>query len=398
MPLGLYISVPFCRSKCSYCNFASDVFSRSVFQRYVDRACADMERANETVAQIGGRIERIVDSVYLGGGTPTVLDIAQLRRLFVMISENFEVQQDAEITVECAPGTLAPAVLEALQGCGVNRVSLGVQSFVDQESASVGRIHNREKVLDDIGRLRATGLTNINIDLIAGLPHQTVDSWAYSVEQTIASQAPHASVYMLEVDQDSRLGRELIAGGTKYHAHFVPDEDLTADFYPMACERLEAAGVRQYEISNFARPGYESRHNLKYWTRLPYLGFGVDAHSMLPGSTSRGQAVRFSTPDSLEAYVAGNPVDCTQVSRTAAIEETFFLGLRLTCGVNLREVEAAFGEGSIDGFSGPIADFVQSGLMERQGDVIRLTAQGRLLSNEVFERFISVPSGEVPVP
>src|SRR5579859_7801876 len=197
MPVGLYISVPFCRTKCSYCNFASDVFSRSVFQRYVDRVCADMERANETVAQIGGRIERIVDSVYLGGGTPTVLDIAQLRRLFVMISENFEVQQDAEITVECAPGTLAPAVLETLQGCGVNRVSLGVQSFVDQESASVGRIHNREKVLDDIGRLRATGLTNINIDLIAGLPHQTVDSWAYSVEQTIASQAPHASVYML---------------------------------------------------------------------------------------------------------------------------------------------------------------------------------------------------------
>jgi oxygen-independent coproporphyrinogen-3 oxidase len=300
MPLGLYISVPFCRTKCSYCNFASDVFSRSVFQRYVDRVCADMERAHETVAQMDGRVERAVDSVYLGGGTPTVLDITQLQRLFVTISQNFELQPGAEITVECAPGTLAPAVIEALQRCGVNRVSLGVQSFVDQEAASVGRLHNQKTVLDDIARLRAAGLVNINIDLIAGLPHQTVDSWALSVEQTIASQAPHASVYMLEVDQDSRLGRELIAGGTRYHAHFVPDEDVTADLYLMACERLEAAGVRQYEISNFARPGYESRHNLKYWTRQPYLGFGVDAHSMLPSSESGVEAVRFSSSDSLE--------------------------------------------------------------------------------------------------
>ena len=397
MPLGLYISVPFCRTKCSYCNFASDVFSRSVFQRYVDRVCADMERAKETVAQIGGRPERLVDSVYLGGGTPTVLDITQLQRLFVTISQNFEVQPEAEITVECAPGTLSPAVVEALQGCGVNRVSLGVQSFVDQEAASVGRLHNRETVLDDISRLRGAGLENINIDLIAGLPHQTIDSWAFSVEQVIASEVPHASVYMLEVDQDSRLGSELIAGGTKYHAHFVPDDDLTADLYTMACERLETAGVRQYEISNFARPGYQSRHNLKYWTRRPYLGFGVDAHSMLPNLESGVEAVRFSFPDSLEAYVAGGAVNSTRISSATALEETFFLGLRLTRGLNLRKVEAEFGKDSVTGLSGSIADFVRTGLMERQGDVIRLTPRGRLLSNEVFERFISVESSEVPV-
>ena len=305
MALGLYISVPFCRTKCSYCNFASDVFSRSVFQRYVDRVCADMKRADSTVAQMGGAFERLVDSIYLGGGTPTVLDITQLQQLFVTISQNFEVQPGAEITVECAPGTLTSAVIDALQRCGVNRVSLGVQSFVDQEAASVGRLHNRKTVLDDIASLRAAGITNINIDLIAGLPHQTVESWAFSVEQTIASQVPHVSVYMLEVDEDSRLGRELIAGGTRYHAHFVPDEDVTADLYVMACERLEAAGVQQYEISNFARQRYQSRHNLKYWTRQPYLGFGVDAHSMLPGSDRGVEAVRFSSPDSLEAYVAG---------------------------------------------------------------------------------------------
>jgi oxygen-independent coproporphyrinogen-3 oxidase len=395
MPVGLYISVPFCRTKCSYCNFASDVFSRSVFQRYVDRVCVDMERAKETVAQMGGCLESVVDSVYLGGGTPTVLDTTQLRQLFATIVQNFEVHAGAEITVECAPGTLTQAVIEALQGCGVNRVSLGVQSFVDQEAAAVGRLHNRKTVLDDIANLRAAGITNINIDLIAGLPHQTVDSWVFSVEETIASQAPHASVYMLEVDEDSRLGREVIAGGTKYHAHFVPDEDLTADSYLMACERLEVAEVRQYEISNFARQGYESRHNLKYWTRQPYLGFGVDAHSMLPVSEDGVEAVRFSSADSLEMYVAANRLTRTQVSPAAALEETFFLGLRLTRGVDLRDVAAQFGEDAIAGCSETIADFVRTGLMDRHGDVIRLTPQGRLLSNEVFERFIA-QGGEVP--
>ncbi len=394
MPLGLYISVPFCRTKCSYCNFASDVFSRSVFQHYVDRVCADMERDNPTVAQMGGRTDRIVDSIYMGGGTPTVLDISQLQELFVAIAQNFEVQAGAEVTVECAPGTLSPVVLEALQQCGVNRVSLGVQSFVDQEAASVGRQHDRKAILDDIASLRAAGITSINIDLIAGLPHQTVESWTFSVEQTIASQVPHASVYILEVDEDSRLGRELIAGGSRYHAHFVPDEDLTADLYSMACERLEAAGVRQYEISNFARQGYESRHNLKYWTRQPYLGFGVDAHSMLPGLDSA--AVRFSFPDSLEAYVAGGPLNRSQVSPAAALEETFFLGLRLTRGVNLGQVASAFGEDAIAGLGETIAELRQMGLMEKQGDVVCLTAKGRLLSNEVFERFIFAKTGQAP--
>jgi len=401
MPVGVYISVPFCRTKCSYCNFASDVFSHSVYQRYVDRVCADLERATETVAQVGGRLERAVDSIYLGGGTPTVLDIAQLQRLFVTISQNFELQPDAEITVECAPGTLSPAVIEGLRACGMNRASLGVPSFVDKEAASVGRLHNHKVVLDDIERLRAAGITNVNIDLIAGLPHQTADSWNYSVEQAIAVEAAHISVYMLEVDEDSRLGRELIAGGTKYHAHFVPDDDMTADLYVEACEVLEAASVGQYEISNFARPGRESRHNLKYWTRQPYLGFGVDAHSMVLSSETGLDAVRFASPDSLEAFVAGGASSCSRVSARAALEETFFLGLRLTRGVDLREVEAKFGNSSVD-FSGCIADFVATGLLDRRADVIRLTPLGRLLSNEVFEQFISAQnsgnSGRVRSP
>ena len=195
--------------------------------------------------------------------------------------------------MECAPGTLTSDILQALQRCGVNRVSLGVQSFVDQEAVSVGRIHKAATVQDDIARLRAAGISNINVDLIAGLPHQTHESWDYSVQQAIASGVPHVSVYMLEVDEDSRLGREVLAGGTKYHAHFVPDDDLTADLYLEACEKLNASGIAQYEISNFARPGLESTHNLKYWTRQPYMGFGVDAHSMLYATETKECAGRW---------------------------------------------------------------------------------------------------------
>ena len=392
MPLGIYISVPFCRSKCSYCNFASDIFSRAVFDRYVERVCKDIERAEETAKQMGGHFDRSVDSVYLGGGSPTILDVSQLGRLFVTISQNFAVQKNAEITVECAPGTLTAEVVESLLRCGVNRVSMGVQSFVDQESRSVGRLHTRAVVLEEIARLRAAGISNINVDLIAGLPHQTAESWQFSLSETIASGVPHVSVYMLEVDEDSRLGRELIAGGTKYHAHFVPDEDLTADLYEMACARLDAAGVRQYEISNFAREGFESQHNLKYWTRQPYLGFGVDAHSMLPAITN-AEAVRFSAPDSLDAYVNVGSLQSMQVSQQAALEESFFLGLRLRRGVDLTRIAAEFGKEIVESFSGTIAELVEVGLLERQSDSIRLTSRGRLLSNEVFARFIS--AGEV---
>ncbi len=388
MPLGVYISVPFCRTKCSYCNFASDVFSRAVFERYVDRVGADMESAQQTATKMGGQFERAVDSVYLGGGTPTVLEIAQLERVFAALRRQFDVRPAAEVTVECAPGTLSAPMLDSLLRCGVNRVSLGVQSFVDREAAAVGRLHNRATVLDDISRLRAAGIANINIDLIAGLPHQTAESWDFSLTETIATGAPHVSVYMLEVDEDSRLGSELLAGGTRYHAHFVPDEDAVADFYLSACERLNAAQIAQYEISNFARQGFDSQHNLKYWTRQPYLGFGVDAHSMLASSTTDNEAVRFAPPDSLEQYVSGADLKRSAVSGQAAWEESFFLGLRLTRGVSLAELSAKFGEEAVAAARVLIAELVEGGLIEQLGDCIRLTPGGRLLSNEVFERFI----------
>jgi oxygen-independent coproporphyrinogen-3 oxidase len=469
MPLGLYISVPFCRTKCSYCNFASDVFSKSAYENYVVRLLEDIANsrplASELGCALGSAHDDTADSIYLGGGTPSILDAPQLLRIFAAVREQFAVTPDAEITVECAPGTLTPALIETLLQCGVNRVSLGVQSFVDQEAQSVGRLHKRSTVLEEIGRLREAGLGNINIDLIAGLPHQTAESWAFSVSETIATGVPHVSVYMLEVDEDSRLGRELIAGGARYHAHFVPDDDATADFYQEACQTLASAGIAQYEISNFARvasrwpsdelQNNESRHNLKYWTCQPYLGFGVDAHSMLErivwrrapspvqaeqssaaarGSSNLGvaigadgieadrhQAIRFATPDSLHAYMNRAPHTVTPVSAQAAIEESFFLGLRLNRGIDLESLRKQFGaefgpaslshnsmnchpersEGSAvcqqsaqtrdSGgiWESAIRQSVHDGLLEQQSTTLRLTARGRLLSNEVFARFLT---------
>ena len=389
MALGIYISVPFCRTKCSYCNFASDVFSRAVFERYVDRVCADVAASPRIAQEMGGQIDNEVDSIYLGGGTPTVLEAAQLQRIFAAVRSQFQVRPDAEVTVECAPGTLAPEALEGLLRCGVNRVSLGVQSFVDAEAAAVGRLHKRSTVLDDVTRLRAAGITNINVDLIAGLPHQTTKTWQQSLDETLATGVAHVSVYMLEVDEDSRLGREVMAGGTRYHAHFVPDDEATADFYLAACEQLNAARIAQYEISNFARSGSESQHNLKYWTRQPYFGFGVDAHSMLPLSAIEGEAVRFSTADALEKYVAASPLERTEVSRGSALEECFFLGLRLHRGVDVREIAASFGSQTLESLRPTIAALVADKLVEERGDMIRLTPRGRLLSNEVFQAFLA---------
>ncbi len=372
--LGIYISVPFCRSKCSFCNFASGVFSRELFDRYVDRVTADIARAESAEA----------DSIYLGGGTPSVLAPDQLQRLFAAVRGKFTVLPDAEITVECAPGTLTPEIIAALVACGVNRVSLGVQSFVDEEARSVGRLHTRAITLADLAHLRAAGISNISVDLIAGLPHQTPESWRASLTEVIGTGVPHVSVYMLEVDEDSRLGRELMAGGQRYHAHFVPDDDTTADLYQQACDTLNGAGVAQYEVSNFARAGCESKHNLKYWLRLPYLGFGVDAHSMVAGEN--GSALRSATPEELEPFLAGAPAATRVVDRAAAEDEAFFLGLRLNRGINLKSIAAELGEPAVMSRETAFQELMEAGLLRREGERLCLTDRGRLLSNEVFAR------------
>jgi oxygen-independent coproporphyrinogen III oxidase len=389
MHSGLYISVPFCRSKCTYCNFASGVFSAGQMGRYVERVAEDIKWLRSHADELDAAMPETVDSIYMGGGTPSLLPPEELKKLFFTIRQEFKVLPKAEITVECAPGTLADPVIQTLVTRGVNRVSLGVQSFVDKEAASVARLHTREKTLDDIERLRKAGISNINVDLIAGLPHQTRESWDYSLEQAIATGAPHVSVYMLEVDEDSRLGRELIARGTKYHAHFVPDDDLTADFYETACERLNAAGIKQYEISNFAREGFESKHNLKYWTRQPYLGFGVDAHSMLPSRNGEADSVRLATTEDYDRFFVATDFKASPVSQEQALEESFFLGLRLNRGVDMQHLREEFGE-VVDNFGATIDELVEDGLLILSRENLRLTNRGRLLSNEVFGKFIGV--------
>lgn len=372
-PVGLYLSVPFCRAKCSYCNFASDAFGPARMDAYVDRLCEEIAQAPFKAQDMGALLPRDVDSVYFGGGTPSLLSSGHFQRIFEALRTVFSLQSDAEFTLECAPGQLANDTLEELLRHGLNRVSLGVQSFVDQESRAVGRFHTKDVCLAEIARLRSAGVQGINVDLIAGLPHQTHESWRISLEQAAAADVPHVSVYMLEVDEESRLGRELIAGGVRYHAHHVPDDGLVAEMYLEACEFLGNSGIPQYEISNFARPGHASRHNLKYWKRFPYLGLGLDAHSMLGDW-------RFQNTDDLNAYLESKASpDPVSVTRHEALEEEVFLGLRLNEGIPIPE-------------EGPIApvlrQLVRDGLMQLQGDRVALTPKGRLLSNDVFTELL----------
>jgi oxygen-independent coproporphyrinogen-3 oxidase len=450
--LGLYISVPFCRSKCTYCNFASGVYPASEHARYVDRLVADISASPAWAERMGVLLPRRVDTVYLGGGTPSLLAPELVTRLFAALRSGFDLQPDAEITVECAPGQLSDETLAALAASGVNRVSLGVQSFIDREAATSGRLHNRAIVLDDIHRLRQAGISNLNVDLIAGLASQTHASWDESLAVLAACAVPHASVYMLEVDQDSRLGREVLAHGARYHADLVPADDAIAQMYERAIAALRQAGLAQYEISNFCRPGMASRHNLRYWQRRPYLGLGLDASSMLRALKGHGfsraeyepnsvaalaaegmQAVdrkfpqglkpnfpvaslmaqlkprpfksngltehflnspedfvlRSTTSDDLAAFLLDSePVETTWLSPAQRHEEAWFLGLRLNEGVDRSALEKEFGEEMVAPALQTVERLVEQGLLILVGNTVQLTERGRLLSNEVFQQFL----------
>jgi oxygen-independent coproporphyrinogen-3 oxidase len=389
--LGLYISIPFCRSKCTYCNFASGVHPAGEHARYVDQLIEDIAGAGNWAARMGVELQRRV--VYLGGGTPSLLAPKLLTRLFAAMRLEFDLEPDAEITVECAPGQLADETLEALHTVGVNRVSLGVQSFIDREAAVSGRLHNRAVVLADIMRLHAARISNLNVDLIAGLAGQTFVSWEESLMVMAAladAGLPHASVYMLEVDQDSRLGREVLSAGKRYHADLVPSDDAIAQMYTQAIKTLSHAGLEQYEISNFCRSGFHSRHNLRYWQRRPYLGLGLDASSMLAASDDH-RVLRTTTTDDLTAYLAGSePVETTWLTREQQHEEAWFLGLRLNAGVDVAAVQREFGTEMVESALKVVARLVEAGLLVSDGKTVRLTARGRLLSNDVFQEFLGL--------
>ena len=388
--LGIYISVPFCRSKCTYCNFASGVYPAGEHGRYVNRLMEDMAGAGMWAAKMGVDLPRAVDTVYLGGGTPSLLEPDLIARLFAALRAEFQLTPDAEITVECAPAQIADATLAALAATGVNRVSLGVQSFIDHEAHSSGRLHSRAAVLDDLRRLRAAGIANLNIDLIAGLAGQTFASWDESLSVLLDTGVPHASVYMLEVDEDSRLGREMLAGGARYHAELVPSDDAIARMYETAVERLAAAGFAQYEISNFGRVSHASRHNLRYWERRPYLGLGLDASSMLIERES-GYVLRSKTTDDLKAYLDGSePPEIAWLSPDRQYEEAWFLGLRKNAGVEIASLEAEFGYERVAPALDVVKRLAQDGLLTTNGKRVSLTARGRLLSNDVFQEFLGI--------
>jgi len=347
---------------------------------------------------LGTELPRRVDTIYLGGGTPSLLEPELVTRLFASIRAEFAVDPDAEITMECAPGQLADATLEAMTTCGVNRVSLGVQSFVDAEARASGRLHNRAIVEDDLRRLRAAGIRNLNIDLIAGLAHQTLASWEESLAVLVDAGAPHASVYMLEVDEDSRLGRELLDGGARYGAGLVPGDDAIARMYERAVERLAGAGreraLAQYEISNFSRPGGESRHNMRYWQRRPYLGLGLDASSALRAAASSPEEMpwllRATTCDDLKAYLAGpQPAETAWLSPERQHEEAWFLGLRLNAGVSTAALEREFGSALVAPALETAKRLASDGLLTLDAGTVRLTERGRLLSNDVFQEFLA---------
>ena len=352
---GVYLSYPFCAQKCTYCNFASGVFPRELETKYLAALRAELRAADWSW---------IPETVYLGGGTPSQMDVEALAEVLGAIPG----APWSEATMEAAPGTITPEKAAAWVRAGINRVSLGVQSFVVQELARTGRRHTAEIVEREIALLREAGIEATNIDLIAGLPGQTRASWSESLDWVERLAAPHVSVYMLEVDQDSRLGREILAGGARYGAADVPDDDAVAEFYEVAVERLAQMGIERYEISNLARPGFESRHNLKYWRREPYLGFGADAHSF-------DGVMRWQNPETAAEYVTGFPAP-ERVPADARAEK-FFLGLRLREGV-------AAGE-----FPEVIDRFEREGLLEWAQGRVRLTPRGMLLSNEVFAEFVA---------
>jgi len=392
--LGIYVQVPFCQTKCTYCNFHTGVVATSRFAPYVEAVCREIRGHRELLRAAGvdwragfaGKAhsqewlcqEDAADTVYIGGGTPSLLDPAHLQKILDAIRETFAGNLE-EVTLEADPETVEAEKAVAWARAGINRVSFGLQSFADKELIAAGRMHRRTDIYRAVPILREAGIRNISFDLIAGLPHQTKESWRQSLEELAALVPEHASVYLLEIDEGSRLGKELLQGGGKYSAGAVPSEDEMAEFYEMAQEALGAAGYHHYEISNWGKPGFESRHNLKYWRREPYLGFGAGAHSF-------SGTERWANAHHAAAYVAAVqsgrlPVEQHEtLTAGSALEEELFLGLRQLDGIDLARIEQEYGVT----VTGRFDRLGSAGLVERQGSVVRLAPEKLSISDEVF--------------
>ncbi len=395
MNVGIYIQVPFCQTKCTYCNFHTGVVAREKYAPYADavrRESVELAASGE----ISSLRDATVDTVYFGGGTPSLLEPSALGAILDALRRNFGFAESVaresectrevivsaaspEITLEADPETITPEKARAWIAAGFNRISLGVQSFADRELQAAGRMHRRADIFAATRILREAGFRNISMDLIAGLAQQTPESWEESLAHILEIRPEHISIYLLEIDEGSRLGKESLAGGSRYSAEAIPSDDAMAESYESACARLADAGHEHYEISNWSLPGLRSRHNLKYWRREPYIGLGAGAHSF-------DGAQRWSNVHDSAKYVACiesgiSPRDQIEpVTAQQALDEELFLGLRQLEGVDLARVEKKYGVS----LQARIARLREQGLLEMDGANLRLTPAHLTVSNEVF--------------
>jgi putative oxygen-independent coproporphyrinogen III oxidase len=383
MSLGIYVQVPFCQTKCTYCNFHTGVVGSDRHQPYTQAVCREIAKSASTP-------HAPIDSVYVGGGTPSLLEPAHLARIMETLRRSFRTEP-LEATLEADPETVTSEKAAAWADAGFNRISLGSQSFADRELQAVGRMHRRSDIFRAMTSLRGAGIGNTSLDLIAGLPLQTTSSWDESIHALLDIRPEHVSVYMLEIDEGSRLGREALSGGHRYSAQAIPDDDLIADFYETARQRLAQAGYEHYEISNWALPGHLSRHNLKYWHREPYLGFGAGAHSF-------DGMMRWANAHDPSRYVA-----CLEQGSSAGeqfegltpsqvLDEEFFLGLRLLEGIDLARVEREYRPElprRMAALNERIDHLESLGFIERDGARIRLAPDRLTVSNEVLVQLLA---------
>jgi oxygen-independent coproporphyrinogen-3 oxidase len=377
-PAGIYIHIPFCRARCSYCDFATGTYNGALAERYV-RALAEEIRAfpaleNEAVE---------ADTVYFGGGTPSLLSPAQVEVILEAVRMRFRITANVEVTMEMNPGGLTIETLREFRRLGITRASFGAQTFDDRELGQLGRTHTAEDVRLTISYLREAGFDNVSFDLIAGLPRQTLEAWASNLREALRLRPEHLSFYLLEVHEGTPLAEQIRRGRMP-----VPDDDLAAEMYRLMLREAGAAGYEHYEISNLARPGFESRHNSKYWLGHPTYGFGCSSHSF-DGARRRWSnerdALRYT--ELIEAGLSP-VVESFELSQADVEAEAVFLGLRLLRGINLREYRARFGVDLCTERADDLLRLREAGLIEIRDDLLRLTPAGALLSNEVFATFV----------
>ena len=363
---GIYVSIPFCAQKCTYCNFRSDVYSRALRAEYLRCLASEVREAALPRAE----------TLYLGGGSPSLLEPDE----FETLARALPSHAWREATIEVAPGEATPQRIAAWSRAGINRVSFGVQSFVPEVARAAGRKHDGETVRAEVERLDAAGICNVSVDLIAGLARQTWASWQQSLAWLEQLGPNHVSIYMLESDDDSRLGRELRSGGTRYGASEVPAEDLILDLYLHALERLLDLGYQRYEVSNFARPGAESAHNLKYWRMEPYFGFGSDAHSF---DGERRWSNAASAPEYVDRLSRGDParVSTERLDSERLLEDRILTGLRTREGVRCSASEW-------EGLRANAAALTERGWLVAERRQLRLTDSGLLFADQAIAELL----------